>query len=196
MTREEAANILDPETTLETYTKISYYGGFKGESVWQDAVNEACRMGAAALRTQQDQCGLTNEQLGRLVANSYAEGYEDCKAGKPPLEKRTEYPLGEWISVKDRLPEPETEVFIRASCNCYAVLTTAMYEDGTISTEDSAWSWYDLDFDYDESRDVYLIPEGWWEYCHYNPDDVYNNAVDDTVTHWMPLPEPPKEESK
>ena len=25
-------------------------------------------------------------------------------------------------------------------------------------------------------------------------DDVYNNAVDDTVTHWMPLPEPPKEE--
>ena len=50
MTREEAANILDPETTLEVYAKISYYGGFEGENVWQDAVNEACRMGAAALR--------------------------------------------------------------------------------------------------------------------------------------------------
>ena len=50
MTREEAAKILDPETTLDTYAKISYYGGFEGENVWQDAVNEACRMGAAALR--------------------------------------------------------------------------------------------------------------------------------------------------
>ena len=50
MTREEAAKILDPETTLDAYAKISYYGGFEGESAWQDAVNEACRMGAAALR--------------------------------------------------------------------------------------------------------------------------------------------------
>ena len=50
MTREEAAKILDPETTLDAYAKISYYGGFEGESTWQDAVNEACRMGAEALR--------------------------------------------------------------------------------------------------------------------------------------------------
>ena len=162
MTREEAANILDPETTLEAYAKISYYGGFEGESAWQDAVNEACRMGADALRGQDAQ--------------------EKLK------------PFGEWISVKDRLPEPETEVFIRALRNGYEVLTTAMYEDGTISTDDSAWNWYDLDFDYDEERDIYLVPKGWWEYRHYNPDDVYNNAVDDEVTHWMPLPELPKEE--
>lgn len=50
-----------------------------------------------------------------------------------------------------------------------------------------------MKFDYDEENDQYLIPEGWWEYRHYNPDDVYNNAVDDVVTHWMPLPNPPKE---
>lgn len=104
-------------------------------------------------------------------------------------------PFGEWISVKNRLPEPETEVFIRALRNGYEVLTTAMYEDGTISTDDSEWNWYDLDFDYDEERDIYLVPAGWWEYRHYNPDDVYNNVVDDEVTHWMPLPEPPKEEA-
>lgn len=102
--------------------------------------------------------------------------------------------MSEWISVKDRLPEPETEVFIRALCNGHEVLTTAMFEDGTIPIDDSEWNWYDLDFDYDEERDIYLVPEGWWEYRHYNPDDVYNNVVDDEVTHWMPLPEPPKEE--
>lgn len=107
--------------------------------------------------------------------------------------------MAEWISVEDRFPDPETEVFIlavRNSCDgCkYNIVTTAMYEDGKMSTEDSIWNWYDLDFDYDEENDQYLIPEGWWEYRHYNPDDVYNNCVDDIVTHWMPLPEAPKED--
>ena len=78
MTREEAAKILDPETTLDTYAKISYYGGFEGENVWQDAVNEACRMGAEALRA--------------LDAQEKQESF------------------GEWISVKDGLPEPFVSV--------------------------------------------------------------------------------------
>ena len=78
MTREEAARILDPETTLDTYAKISYYGGFEGENVWQDAVNEACRMGAEALRA--------------LDAQEKPESF------------------GEWISVKDMLPEPNVIV--------------------------------------------------------------------------------------
>ena len=97
---------------------------------------------------------------------------------------------GEWISVKDRLPEAEQEVLILTE---NGVITTAMYEDGTIYMEDSCWIWYDVDFDYDEENDKYIICEGWWEYRHYNPDEVYNNCVDDKVTHWMPLPEPPKE---
>ena len=78
MTREEAAKILDPETTLDTYAKISYYGGFEGENVWQDAVNEACRMGAEAPRA--------------LDAQEKPESF------------------GEWISVKERLPEPNVIV--------------------------------------------------------------------------------------
>ena len=99
----------------------------------------------------------------------------------------------EWISVEERLPEAEQEVLVlavRKRANVeYTIITTAMYEDGKVSTEDSFWSWYELDFDYDEENDRYLIPKGWWEYRHYNPDDVYNNPIDDTVTHWMPLPE-------
>ncbi len=101
----------------------------------------------------------------------------------------------EWISVNDRLPEPETEVLVMAVDNMgYATITTAMYEDGTKRTEDSKWVWDNYcAFEYDEERDTYIVSEGWWEYRHYNPDDVYNNPVDDHVTHWMPLPEPPKE---
>ena len=101
--------------------------------------------------------------------------------------------MAEWISVEERLPEPETEVVILALRKNFKIMTTAMYEDGTVSTDDSIWNWYDIDFNYDEENDQYLIPKGWWEYRHYNPDDVYNNCIDDTITHWIPLPEAPKE---
>ena len=110
----------------------------------------------------------------------------------------------EWISVKDRLPEAETEVLILASRKIYSltthshtthhIITTGMYEDGTKRTEDSEWWWEADGFEYDEERDDYIIPEGWWEYKHYNGDEQHNYAVDDDVTHWMPLPKPPKGE--
>lgn len=118
-----------------------------------------------------------------------------------PVERYgEESKMSEWISVKDRLPEPEQEVLICTvkmyRGKAYKGITTAMYEDGTIFTEDSVWNWSDIEYlgDYDEERDDWKISSGWWEERHYNPDDVYNNVVDDEVTHWMPLPEPPKEE--
>lgn len=56
--------------------------------------------------------------------------------------------------------------------------------------EDSSWFWCDLvDGEWDEERDCMIIPEGWWEYRHFNPDDVYNNVVDEKVVAWRPLPE-------
>ena len=98
--------------------------------------------------------------------------------------------MQKWIT--DRLPVCETEVLI-----CYkysnreeAHITTAIYEDGTIRENDSIWGWTDIDGEYDEEGDCYIIPQGWWEYRHFNPDEVYNNLVDAEVLAWMPLPEP------
>ena len=55
--------------------------------------------------------------------------------------------MSKWISVNERLPEPETEVLIRANRVYkgytelkHTIVTTAIYEDGKVSTEDSIWN--------------------------------------------------------
>ena len=99
----------------------------------------------------------------------------------------------QWISVQDRPPEPETDVLIVCNRNGYVFVTQAIYEDGKMLTQESAWNWSDIYGYglYSEEDDDYYIPEGWWENRQFNPDDVYNNPVDCTVTHWMPLPGAP-----
>ena len=49
MTREEAARILDPETSMETLAEIEYYAGFSGREAVKKAMHDARVMGAEAL---------------------------------------------------------------------------------------------------------------------------------------------------
>lgn len=103
-----------------------------------------------------------------------------------------------WITCSVSMPPVETEVFILAKrkfkCgDCRYIRTTAMYEDGTVLENDSCWRWEDIAGEWDEENDCYIIPKGWWENRHYNPDDVYNNAIDDEVIAWQLLPEPYRE---
>ena len=107
------------------------------------------------------------------------------------MAKRPEF--GQWIPVSERLPDPETEVLILArrkyrSGGQADIITTAMYENGEMSERDSCWNWVDIEGEWDEENECYIIPKGWWENKHYNPDDVYNNPIDDEVIAWMPLP--------
>lgn len=101
-----------------------------------------------------------------------------------------------WRNPETDPPKVETEVLVLYRRDDYLGITTAHYEDGNVFSEDSEWNWEDLSDwgTYDEERDDYRIPEGWWEYRHFNPDDVYNNKIDCTVVGWMPLP--PKEVKK
>ena len=44
------------------------------------------------------------------------------------------------------------------------------------------------------SKDDYLVNPGWYE-CIHNWDEYSACGITDKVTHWMPLPGLPKEES-
>lgn len=102
---------------------------------------------------------------------------------------------GKWISVKDRLPKNEQEVFVCCNRGGYRFCCQAIYEDGTVLTQDSAWNWYEVYNygTYSEENDDFFVPQGWWENRHFTPDDVNNSPVDCEVTDWMPLPELPEE---
>ena len=50
--------------------------------------------------------------------------------------------------------------------------------------------------EYCEDSDEHYIPEGWYEVCHGSDTHLYVTLEDGdktNITHWMPLPEPPKE---
>lgn len=103
-----------------------------------------------------------------------------------------------WIPVTERLPGNEVDVIICAQRRYFKggtipVISTAFHTDGKVNTEESGYNWDigNVDMEYDEEADAYIVPEGWWEAVRYGEEF---SAVDDFVTHWMPLPEPPKED--
>lgn len=101
-----------------------------------------------------------------------------------------------WISVEERLPEAEQEVRVlcKASWNsCYRYQCQAFYEPKGMLREKSDYGWdYECCSEYSEEDDDYFVNPGWYERIH-NWDDYSAVGIADEVTHWMPLPELPKE---
>lgn len=102
----------------------------------------------------------------------------------------------EWISVKDRLPEPEQVVlaFCEVKPNGGKHQCIGFYVPDNWPSEQSDFNWeYECYGDYCEEIDDYFVKEGWYERI-YNWDDYSAVGIGNFVTHWMPLPEPPKED--
>lgn len=75
--------------------------------------------------------------------------------------------MSEWISVKDKLPKYSKEVLTYTPGMAMPIRVDAY--DGYYGEDDGKWY------------------EGW---------RYRGNHAENRITHWMPLPEPPKEDAK
>lgn len=133
-----------------------------------------------------------SQYIGRETTNeceSTAECCADMVSEAPTIDPETLRPT--WRDPEKNPPKVETEVLVLVDCGKGYCITTAFYEDGTISQYESLWQWEDVDDYgiYDEEEDLYRLPKGWWEYRHFTPDDALECPIDKPVVGWMPLPE-------
>ena len=130
--------------------------------------------------------------IGRETTNeceSTAECCADMVSEAPTIDPETLRPT--WRDPEKNPPEVETEVLVLVDCGKGYCITTAFYEDGTVSQYESLWQWEDVDDYgiYDEEEDLYRLRKGWWEYRHFTPEDALECPIDKPVVGWMPLPE-------
>lgn len=110
--------------------------------------------------------------------------------------KDTDVP-SKWISVEERLPESEKIVLAAAKSKTFGwhhVLMVAHIGYHEFSTEEYGWRDYEGDTEYDEENDCFWIPECWYEVNSVEDNGNWIIDSDYEVTHWMPLPEPPRED--
>ena len=119
---------------------------------------------------------------------------------KPDIFEQTyepaDTPASPWHRVEDGLPKSGTHVLVccevRGICGYRGRYVCDAFHADAKSIPCSYND--DIDSEYDEETDEYYFPVGWWEVIK-NWDDYSCVAISDFVTHWMHLPEPPKEEA-
>ena len=130
-----------------------------------------------------------------ICANDYSDHTEDEYIADTLLDNGVT--VQEWVSVDDRLPESGAHVLICCEMHRYGGKIAGKYVcDGYYAEANKiiADGFPDeCDCEYSEEDDEYYLCEGWYEVIK-NWDDYNSVAVEDFVTHWMPIPEPPKGE--
>lgn len=118
--------------------------------------------------------------------DQYDKGYADGKADAL-----------KWISVKDRLPESQNPVLVVAVSKGMGlpyIFKAAHINHHEITEDEYGWTDGEYDSEYDEENDCFWIPECWYECNAVEGNTNWVMDEDYTITHWMPLPEPPKGE--
>lgn len=89
----------------------------------------------------------------------------------------------EWIKTSEKMPKPGKVVL--AFTENGIIIRTCWIPKFYMCDNDAD---YVGDCDYNEEKDVYYWPEGWYEW---NLSEDIHYKVDVNITHWMPLPKHP-----
>lgn len=106
-----------------------------------------------------------------------------------------------WIDINEEQPKPQQRCYVICE-NIYKELSNGVYKEKTtkfqtmaefipfktVLAEDYMDDNFSEIFDYDELKDEYFTPEGWYEWS--SSADV-NWQLSAKVTHWHPLFEKP-----
>lgn len=101
-----------------------------------------------------------------------------------------------WIPVTERLPESGVHVLVCCEIRSGGAVYKRYICDGYYAKRFTEQTWNnsgDIACEYREEDDEYYLLEGWYEVIK-NWDDYNSIVIPDFVTHWQPMPEPPKGE--
>ena len=125
--------------------------------------------------SRKDVVKFLDDWMSALDANCHHQSMADLKIIKNDFENLpsvTPKAEQQWIPCSERLPECEQEVLICTKKKIYIrknsgfewhdepIITSALYEDGTMLEVNSKWRWEDIDYaGWDEEEDCGIIPE-------------------------------------
>lgn len=129
----------------------------------------------------------TNEYAGEYYRNYHKQISEWLEEFSVMREKEKKYRWHDLRKNPNDLPEIEHEVevaYITTYTNGKTITARAVYEDGSITQPESAFDWgeyvgNDGECDYNEEKDEYMIPVGWFESHWYGEEchEMYDAEI-------------------
>ena len=131
------------------------------------------------------QIGLSRDERVKL-AKRLVDCFNAMEGIEDPQKFMEQRANNGWICVKDAMPEKGKEVFAHFQNIKDKPRVIKAFFINRFSVEAEH---FEGDAEYDGHGNAYW-PEGWYEN---NEFEEVHCKVDATITHWMPIPEPPKQ---